>query len=79
MSNDPNVHIFPTSLTTRLTRWVILPLITILLLTPIAVCKVLDSMTARIVIILISTIVFLGILSGLTKARTIEMFIAGAT
>ena len=43
-SKDPNVHIFSGSLIKGLTWALILPLITFLLVVPVVVCNVLDSL-----------------------------------
>lgn len=62
-----------------LTRMVVLPLITLLLLAPIVICNALENVAFRIAIILVSTGVFLTALSALTKARSVELFLAGTT
>jgi hypothetical protein len=46
---------------------------------PIIVCNIISSFSIRIVIIIVSTIFYLLILSGLTKSRTMELVLAGAT
>ena len=79
VSRDPNVHIFSGSLTRGLAWALILPLILFLLVVPVVVCNVLDSLALRIMTILIFISIFLVTLSGLTKARTTEIFVAGAT
>ncbi|KAE9363029.1 hypothetical protein N431DRAFT_357402, partial [Stipitochalara longipes BDJ] len=79
VSRDSNVYIFSGSLIGRITRTLILSIITFLLLAPVLVCNALSSTTPRIITIVISTIVFLSTLSLLTRARTVETFLAGAT
>jgi len=54
-------------------------LVTFLLLTPVVVCILVDSIAARILIIVISTAFYLTVLSRLTKSRMIELILAGAT
>ena len=54
-------------------------LITVLLLMPVVVCIIVNSMWARICVIIASTVVYLTILSRLTKSRMIELILAGAT
>ena len=63
----------------RATRTLILALIIFLLLVPVVVCRAVDGATARMIVIIISTILFITTLFNLTKARTVELFIAGAT
>ncbi|KAE8447334.1 hypothetical protein EG329_010892 [Mollisiaceae sp. DMI_Dod_QoI] len=79
ISNDPNVHIFPPSSITLAARILMTPFITILLLTPVIICNFFDSLTARLVVIIAATAAFISILSGLTRARTVELAVAGAT
>jgi hypothetical protein len=56
-----------------------LSLITLLLLVPVVVCNAMSTVIARIIVIIISTVIFLAILSGLTKSKAIEISLAGAT
>lgn len=79
ISRDSNVYIFSGSLIGRITRTLILSIIIFLLLAPVLVCNALTSTMSRIITIVISTIVFLSTLSSLTRARTVETFLAGAT
>jgi hypothetical protein len=79
VSRDSNVYIFSGSLIRRITRTLILSIITFLLLAPVLICNSLTSTTSRMITIVISTIVFLSTLSLLTRARTVETFLAGAT
>ncbi|KAA6413164.1 MAG: hypothetical protein FRX48_02908 [Lasallia pustulata] len=79
VSRDSNVYIFSGSLVTRATQALILSLITFLLSAPIIICNSLSSAASRIIVIIIFTIISLSALSELTKARTVEMFLAGAT
>jgi hypothetical protein len=60
-------------------RTLLVSLIIVFLLAPVVICSVLGSVTGRMVVIIISTILFIATLSGLTKARTVEMFVAGGT
>ncbi|KAK7978777.1 hypothetical protein PG996_004828 [Apiospora saccharicola] len=56
-----------------------LALITSLLLVPVVVCILIDSVWARICVIITSTVIYLSILSHLTKSKMIELILAGAT
>lgn len=54
-------------------------LITLLLLMPVVICNIINTISVRIVIVMISTVSYLLILSGLTKLRTTELMLAAAT
>jgi VIT1/CCC1 family predicted Fe2+/Mn2+ transporter len=51
----------------------------LVLLIPVVIINLLKSMILRLVLIIISTAVVIAILAVLSKARILEMFIAGAT
>ncbi|KAK3385190.1 hypothetical protein B0H63DRAFT_180145 [Podospora didyma] len=78
-SRDPNVHIFPRSSTTWVARMLMTPFVVVLLMAPVVVCNLISSLTARLVVIVAATTGFVAVLSGLTRARTIELVVAGAT
>jgi len=79
ISRDPNVHIFTTSSVRRVVRILLAPFITALLLTPVFICNFVGSLTARIVLVAVATTVFVAVLSSFTRARTVELIVAGAT
>ncbi|KAI3325616.1 hypothetical protein HD806DRAFT_490781 [Xylariaceae sp. AK1471] len=79
MSTDANVFIYSGCLIKRTARILLLFLISFLLLLPVAICTTTSSMIARLIIIILSTALYLAILSALTKARTFELVLAGAT
>ncbi|KAH6696606.1 hypothetical protein BKA61DRAFT_623295 [Leptodontidium sp. MPI-SDFR-AT-0119] len=79
ISIDANVYIYSGPLTKRAARALLLFLITLLLLMPIVICKSISTISIRIIVITISTVSYLLILSWLTKSRTIELVLAGAT
>ena len=54
-------------------------LITFLLLTPVVICILVDDIPARILIIITSTVLYLMVISRLTRTKMIEMILAGAT
>ncbi|KAJ0130257.1 hypothetical protein HZ326_16466 [Fusarium oxysporum f. sp. albedinis] len=78
-SRDPNVHIFPPSSIGRAVRILLAPFIAILLLTPVVICNFVGSLTARLIIVIFATSGFITVLSSFSKARTIELTVAGAT
>jgi hypothetical protein len=79
ISRDDNVWIWSGGLLGRIARAVIVCLITALLVVPVVIVSAADGMLLRIVIISIATSTFILALSGFTKARTGEIFLAGAT
>jgi hypothetical protein len=79
VSVDDNVYIYSGSLIKRTAKILLLVLISLLLLLPVAICTTTTSIIARLSIIILSTALYLSILSTLTKARTIELILAGAT
>ena len=61
------------------TRALLIFLITFLLLIPVVICNIISTPSIRIIVIMLSTISYLFILSELTKSKTIELILAGAT
>ncbi|KAI1151403.1 hypothetical protein F4825DRAFT_477091 [Nemania diffusa] len=79
VSTDANVYIYSGCMIKRTAKLLLLLLISVLLLLPVTICSAITSMTARLIIIILSTAVYLAVLSALTKARTFELILAGAT
>ncbi|KAH8807489.1 hypothetical protein F5884DRAFT_857066 [Xylogone sp. PMI_703] len=78
-SRDRRVHVFPRSLTTYVARMILTPLIIFFLLAPIIICNAITNSTARLATMVIATTVFVMLVSLLTKAKTIDLAVAGAT
>lgn len=49
----------------------------ILIIFPILVCNSLSSITSRVIVIGVATSVFIAIMSGILRAKTVELFVAG--
>ncbi|CVK92168.1 uncharacterized protein FMAN_07126 [Fusarium mangiferae] len=79
VSSDPHVQIFSRSSTMRVARAILSPLIVFLLLAPVVICNMIDSQSARLAIMIISTAGFVCCMSLLTNAKTVELAVAGAT
>jgi hypothetical protein len=60
-------------------RVLLTPFIILLLLTPVIACYSISSLTARLLVVITATAGFIAVLSGLTKARVVELVVAGAT
>ncbi|KAK0717750.1 caspase domain-containing protein [Lasiosphaeria miniovina] len=78
-SRDPNVYIFPRSSITWVARMLMTPFVVVLLMAPVIICSLVGNLAARLVIIVAATTGFVAVLSGLTRAKTIELVVAGAT
>ncbi|OTA96297.1 hypothetical protein M434DRAFT_27945 [Hypoxylon sp. CO27-5] len=78
-SNDRHVFIYSGSFIKQSAKALLLFLITLLLMMPIIVCNIISTLSVRIVIVMASTITYLLILSTLTKSKTMELILAGAT
>ncbi|OSS51608.1 hypothetical protein B5807_03238 [Epicoccum nigrum] len=78
-STNPNVYIYQGPLVHRTAKAILICLITLLLMMPIIMCNLVTTIAVRILIILICTVLYLLILSWLTKSRTMELTLAGAT
>ncbi|MCJ1236843.1 hypothetical protein MMC14_004825 [Varicellaria rhodocarpa] len=79
LSRDPNVYIFSGSALKRITRSLIASLVVFILLVPVIVLNAIDGVAIRMVVIVISSAFLITMLSILTKAKTGEVFMAGAT
>jgi hypothetical protein len=79
MSNDPDVYIYSGSLIHRVARMLLLLLITLLLLLPVVICNVTNTTSVRIFVVMVSTMSFLIVFSILTKSKTTDLILAGAT
>ena len=53
--------------------------ITLLLLMPVVICNAVITFEVRMSVVSLSTIVYLAVVSTLTKAKTMELTLAGAT
>ena len=60
-------------------RSVIACLLVLLLIVPVIVVNAIDRVALRLLVIVVASIIFITVLSMLTKARTGEIFVAGAT
>ncbi|KAH7230719.1 hypothetical protein B0J15DRAFT_506240 [Fusarium solani] len=78
-SRDPRVHIFPRSSTVTVARAILSPLIAFLLLAPVVICNLIESMAARLVVMVGATVIFVLCVCLLTNARTVDLAVAGAT
>jgi hypothetical protein len=74
-----NVYNYSGQWVQQTARALLLSLITLLLLMPVIICNSVTKNLLRIIIVVISTITFLLVVLWLTKSRTIELILTGAT
>ena len=79
LSRHPNVFIFERQLLQRATRLLLACLLVAVLLGPLVIINAVRGQKQRIGVITVAAVLFVGLLSGLTKARTGEVFVAGTT
>lgn len=60
-------------------RLLLTPVLIILLLTPVVLCDIISNLTFRLVVIIVATSLFITILSVLSRAKTVELAVAGST
>lgn len=74
-----SVVIYSGSMIRTIARGLIIGLVTVLLLMPIVVCNLVLSTSLRLFIVMTATILYLIILTTLTRAKTAELVIAATT
>ena len=79
VSRDPNISLFSTSVLQRLTRAFIASIVVILLLVPIVILNALVSIVLRMAVIVIASAFLIIAVSSFTNAKTVEVFVFGAT
>lgn len=79
VSRDPNISLFSDSVVQRLTRSLIASVVVVVLLVPIVVLNALASVALRLAVIVIASILLITAVSTLTHAKTVDVFVSGAT
>ncbi|KAK8016715.1 hypothetical protein PG993_014904 [Apiospora rasikravindrae] len=83
VSIDPHVHIWsgagPGWPIRLVARGLLLLLISLLLLGPVVICNMIASLSIRIVVVLLATTSFVLVVTVLTRPKTMELIVAGAT
>lgn len=79
VSRDPNISLFSDSVLQRLTRAFIASVVVILLLVPIVILNALASIALRMAVIVIASAFLIIAVSSFTNAKTVEVFVSGAT
>ncbi|KAL7622013.1 hypothetical protein AAE478_007514 [Parahypoxylon ruwenzoriense] len=79
ISRNEDVYIYSGPLIKYMAKAVLLLVISLLLMTPIVICNAVLSLSGRIGVITLSTMVYLMVVSVLANSKTIELIVAGAT
>ena len=79
VSRDPNVYMFSGTYFKRLTRAIAAWGVVLLLLVPVVIINALESTLLRLVLIIVASGMVIMLMGVLTKARTGELFMVGAT
>ncbi|KAK0703661.1 hypothetical protein B0T26DRAFT_744402 [Lasiosphaeria miniovina] len=79
VSIDPHVIIYSGPWIKRMAKALLLFLITLLLLMPVVICNLIDTISIRLVVVMACTISYLLVLFALTRSRTMDLVLAGAT
>ena len=79
ISRDPNISIFSAALLRNLTRTLIAWFVVVSLLVPIVIINALSSLALRMAIIVVASAILITALSSFTNAKTVELFVSGAT
>ena len=79
VSRDPNISLFSDSVLQRLTRALIASVVVILLLVPIVILNALATIALRMAAIVIASATLIIAVSSFTNAKTVEVFLSGAT
>jgi len=79
LSVDPYVFIYTGPWIKRFARAVLLSFIILLLLPPIILCNLVQLFLSRIIIVAVSTSIYLVTVSALTKSRAIDLILAAVT
>ncbi|KAK1244190.1 hypothetical protein MKX08_002328, partial [Trichoderma sp. CBMAI-0020] len=72
-SQGPEVYISLPSPIRRAVQIILVPLFTLLLLTPVVICNFVSDLTARLVVVILSTTGFIAALSCLTSIRPVVL------
>lgn len=79
VSQDANLTILSESVLQNLTRALIASAVVVFLLVPIIINNALASVVLRMMVIVVAFVTLITALSGLTNAKTVEVFVSGAT
>lgn len=73
------MHIFHKESVEMKARLLLTPALILVLLTPVIICDILPDLTQRLIVIIVATSLFITLLSVLSRAKTVELAVAGST
>ena len=73
------MHILPQAFTGWATRATVALVIALLVLVPVIMCNKVNSLNARLAVMIFAATIFVTLMSLLTKSKMIELAMAGAT
>ena len=73
------MHILPQAFTGWATRAIVALVIALLVLVPVIMCNKVNSLNARLAVMIFAATIFVTLMSLLTKSKMIELAVAGAT
>ncbi|KAL8662736.1 MAG: hypothetical protein Q9202_004428 [Teloschistes flavicans] len=79
VSQDPNLTLLSESVLQRLTRAIVGSAVVLLLLVPIVIINAVTVLALRMMVIVVASALLITALSTLTNAKTVEVFMSGAT
>ena len=79
ISRDKNISLLSVSLLQKIARGLIAWLVVVSLLVPIVILNALTSTALRLMVIVIASALLIAAIAGLTRAKTVEVFVSGAT
>lgn len=79
VSQDPSLTLLSESVLQRLTRAIVGSAVVLLLLVPIVIINAVTVLALRMMVIVVASALLITALSTLTNAKTVEVFMSGAT
>lgn len=79
ISRDSNVHITPRTVSDQIVRIIIAPVVAVILLIPVVICHIVTDSNKRLFTIILSSYMFVLLLSLWTRSNTTTLTMAGAT
>ncbi|KAH9995156.1 hypothetical protein F4779DRAFT_631706 [Xylariaceae sp. FL0662B] len=79
VSRDPHIHIFSSSMLGNFSKFIITLLLLLMLFIPVVISVSIRNTAARICVAMIACCIFIIALAMVAKAKTSELFVAGAT
>ncbi|KAI1460609.1 hypothetical protein F4805DRAFT_369275 [Annulohypoxylon moriforme] len=79
LPGNPNVYMYRGPWIRRAANALLISLIIVLLMVPVVICNTISVTSVRIIIIILFTVLYLSVISFLTRSKTMELVLAGVT